>query len=259
MSTSPTPQSESIQLLLDEMRDCFIDELPEKINRIELLLLQLEKNKDIDCFNEVYRHVHSLKGSGGTFGLHIITRVCHLAEAVLIQYNDKQMTSPESYQILLHCIDQLRQILLTLKAGKFDFLSVDEFLLKLHNNHQSSSKRILILESSQSLCKYYGTVISSLKINYDIINDGIEGLRQLLTVPYSVLIIARELQVLNGPALLLALRASNHKNADIPAILLSTDNNITLDKRTSLVERTKNHGNNLLIECSKVLQGQSKQ
>lgn len=47
MSTSPTPQSESIQLLLDEMRDCFIDELPEKINRIELLLLQLEKIKTL--------------------------------------------------------------------------------------------------------------------------------------------------------------------------------------------------------------------
>ena len=73
--------SDTFQQMLLQLRKTFLEDMPEKLDRLESLLLEIEKNGDGgEVFNELYRIVHSLKGSGGTHGLHIITTICHQLE-----------------------------------------------------------------------------------------------------------------------------------------------------------------------------------
>lgn len=48
----------------------FLEELPERMDRLDQLLIGMEQHGvDSKSFNEFYRTIHSLKGSGGTFGM----------------------------------------------------------------------------------------------------------------------------------------------------------------------------------------------
>jgi len=73
-----TTNMEAFQALLEGMRADFLAELPERCDSFDESILALEKSPDDrEAFNELYRGVHSLKGSGGTHGLSIITTLCH--------------------------------------------------------------------------------------------------------------------------------------------------------------------------------------
>ena len=67
-------QVDMMQKMLRQLRATFLDELPERLDRLDNLLLDIEKLGAAtgEEFNELYRGVHSIKGSGGTHGLHII-------------------------------------------------------------------------------------------------------------------------------------------------------------------------------------------
>jgi chemotaxis protein histidine kinase CheA len=59
--------SDTFQQMLLQLRNSFLDEIPEKLDRLDQLLVGMEKSGiDSESFNEFYRIIHSL--SSGTFG-----------------------------------------------------------------------------------------------------------------------------------------------------------------------------------------------
>jgi chemotaxis protein histidine kinase CheA len=86
-----TANMDAFQALLASMREAFLDELPERCGHFDALILSLETSPDDrEAFNELYRGVHSLKGSGGTHGLSIITTICHQLENLLSETEARQ-------------------------------------------------------------------------------------------------------------------------------------------------------------------------
>lgn len=59
-----------LQEMRRQLRSAYLDELPERLDTIDNLLLVFEKRggASVDEFNELYRIVHSIKGSGGPMG-----------------------------------------------------------------------------------------------------------------------------------------------------------------------------------------------
>jgi two-component system chemotaxis sensor kinase CheA len=63
----------------------FIPEARDLIQTTAFGLLKLEKNPgDDDAVNEVFRAVHTLKGSSGLFDVLALTRLVHAAEDLLV-------------------------------------------------------------------------------------------------------------------------------------------------------------------------------
>ena len=97
----------------DEIKQIFLEESYEGIDIMEQGLLELDPNTcDLDKVNEIFRAAHSIKGGGGTFGFTEISDFTHGAETLLDEMrNEKRNASDTIIQVLLDCVDCLRDML----------------------------------------------------------------------------------------------------------------------------------------------------
>jgi two-component system chemotaxis sensor kinase CheA len=76
----------------DRYLETFRQEADELLGEIEAVILLIEENPaDDDAINRLFRAVHTLKGSGGMFGLTDIARFSHGLESVLDKVREKQL------------------------------------------------------------------------------------------------------------------------------------------------------------------------
>ncbi len=94
-------------LLLAGMRDDFIRDLPERCDLLEQCVLALERGRG-GAFDDLYRHIHSLKGFGGTFGIELITRICHQFESFISEA--RKRFDPLAVSYALSYVDLLRRV-----------------------------------------------------------------------------------------------------------------------------------------------------
>jgi CheY-like chemotaxis protein len=212
----------NIQSLLASMRANFIDELPERLNNIENHILTLEKNTSTEIFNELYRAIHSLKGTGGSFGINIITRISHQMENILSESKSNSENNAAKTALLLSLLDLLRQAQTEATAHEPNYEPIDDALLRLQQQLIGAQKNILLLEPSTSLRMLYQQVLLALPAKIHTLDDGLHALEHLAHERFDLLITARELKRLNGIALLAALRAADNHNSHIPALLISS-------------------------------------
>ena len=66
--------------LLEHLREGFLDDMPTRVNQIEG---EIMSSKDSDTFDKLFRKVHSLKGSAGSYSFHVITKITHDMEDVM--------------------------------------------------------------------------------------------------------------------------------------------------------------------------------
>ncbi len=76
----------------DSMLDAFLFETDDLLERLDGILISCEKNKnlDTDSVNEIFRIMHTIKGSSAMMRLDSITEVAYLIEwtmCLLLQRN----------------------------------------------------------------------------------------------------------------------------------------------------------------------------
>lgn len=77
----------------DKYLETFRQEADELLGEIEAVILLIEENpEDEDAINRLFRAVHTLKGSGGMFGLTDIANFSHVLESALDKVRGKQMS-----------------------------------------------------------------------------------------------------------------------------------------------------------------------
>ena len=214
---------EAFQALLEGMRNDFLGELPERCDGFDALILALEKTPDDrEAFNELYRGVHSLKGSGGTHGLGIITTLCHQLENLLSE-TDTQLGFGTNFATrALAYVDLLRQVETVAREEKPDYSSIESELEALRQLTLQRRKAGLIAESSTAMTRLYQKALEPLPVKLTVENNGMAALARLLSEPFDFVIVGRELKELNGMALMAALRTAQARNKNIPAILVSS-------------------------------------
>ncbi len=72
------------QKMIEKLLVKYLDELPDQLNEVELLLLDFNEAG----FDRIFQIIHSMKGSSGTFGLNIVSKVCHQMESFLASARD---------------------------------------------------------------------------------------------------------------------------------------------------------------------------
>lgn len=212
--------SAEFDMLLAEMQADFLDELPERCGRIEQGVLALERQQP-DAFNELYRQVHSLKGTGGMFGVPVITTICHQFETFISEartrFNQQASSTSLAY------VDLLRK---TAQPGGRDtagVAAIEQVLDRLRAGTLSGRASVLLAEPSDSMRKLYREVFAGKAIHLVTVDKGLAALERMLHESFDLLVASRELPDINAIAVLAALRDSDGRNKDIPAILISSN------------------------------------
>lgn len=220
-----TANMESFHALLAKMRSEFIGELPDRCNSLDDLILTLERfPHDSDAFNELYRGVHSLKGSGGTHGLSIITTICHQLEHLLTDTASKKDFSASFASRALAFVDLMRKVEEQLGQENLNFSAIENALEVLRKSGLASRKSVLIVESSILMVQVFKQALETLPLQLTVEDNGLSGLSRLLHESYDLVIVGRETKELNGIALMAAVRTARVRNHGIPAILVSSKN-----------------------------------
>lgn len=219
--------SDTFQQMLLQLRNTFLEDIPEKLNRLDQLLVTMEKaGADSESFNEFYRIIHSLKGSGGTFRLQIITTICHQLEDLLNTTDGGTKYTPALIAISLNYVDLLRMTLEQIHAGNESFPQIEELLNGLRKQLAQKQFTVLIVDNSKLLTQIYLEALAELPLRPVVVGDGYIALMRVLTEPFDLLITTNEIPVLNGIALIGALKLSASKNRNIKTILITSNNNL---------------------------------
>ncbi len=212
---------EQMELMLQKLQQTFLNELPERCDRIESGILALGKAPlNQEQFNELYRNVHSLKGSGGTYGLGIITTICHQLENFITEsagrFDDTFVSHALAYN------DLVRKVAASAQQKKPDYAPLEVELETIQAQRLQTRRAVLVADPSLLMMKLYQKALIKLPLQLAFVGDGLIALERLMRERFDFMIIARELKNLNGVAVTAALRLSGSRNQNIPIIMVTS-------------------------------------
>jgi two-component system chemotaxis sensor kinase CheA len=109
---TPDDEREWEPTLAEDMVAAFLDECAERLDGLSERLIALEdRGTDRELVSEIFRDLHTLKGSSAFAGLKKLNRVAHLAEDLIGELRDgKRECDRALIDILLETLDALRAI-----------------------------------------------------------------------------------------------------------------------------------------------------
>lgn len=214
---------EAFEALLATMRDDFLAEVPERCDALDASLLALVKSpQSKEIFMELLRQVHSLKGSGGTHGLPVMTVICHHFEDLLSDNDVQQGFNPKFVTTALSYISLLRKLQVVARHASPDYADIEAELETLRKSILCSHKACLIVETSASMRTLYQSILLEENVKITAV-DNVSALEFLLREPFDFMIIGRELRDMDGAAVAATLRTLRGKNRDLPVILVTSN------------------------------------
>lgn len=115
-----------------EMFELFIEESTEQIETIEGLLLGLEQEYNEEIISELFRMIHSLKGSSASMGYNKLSEFAHDIETLLDRIKSKNVNfNKDICNILFECLDRVKDIKHNIVKNKDDNVSCDDIQEKL--------------------------------------------------------------------------------------------------------------------------------
>lgn len=136
--------------------DMFIEEAKEHINSMNEKILLLEKNPDHEeIVQELFRSAHTIKGMAATMGFEEMTTLTHELEGVLDNVRNQYIrVNGRLIDSMLHCIDLMEHMLISIAAGGDGKVDITRALFDLQQGLKSDSKEMVNndnwLESSES-------------------------------------------------------------------------------------------------------------
>ena len=111
----------------------FIVEATEHLEEMETLLLQLVENPDdLEILNEIFRPVHTIKGSAQFIGLAKVSVLAHRLEDLMDKLRDASMqATPVIVETLIEARDRIVQLVKELEQTQEEESSIDDLIDKL--------------------------------------------------------------------------------------------------------------------------------
>ena len=120
--------NEDLQALIE----CFLQEPAETLARAETNILRLEANPaDNKSIEEVFRAVHTIKGSSAGVGLKGLASFTHELESLLSQVKKGRAVTPALISALLQGLDAIRRWIDEVQRGNKENVDVQEALLAI--------------------------------------------------------------------------------------------------------------------------------
>jgi two-component system chemotaxis sensor kinase CheA len=103
---------------LDDLLQEFLTETAESMDTLDVELVRLEQNpNDPGLLGNIFRLVHTVKGTCGFLGLPRLEAVAHAGENVLGKVRDGVLTvTPDAVSLVLESLDRIKELLAALEA-----------------------------------------------------------------------------------------------------------------------------------------------
>lgn len=222
--SSRSNHTDHVEAILRQMRQGFVAEIPERCARMEALTLKLAKTFDTEDFDRLYREAHSLKGSGGSHGLNIITTICHQLENLLTD-SSAGFTADTSSLILAH-VDLLRKVAEPALDEHAQYADIELQLEHLIEPTDRPHASVLVADTSKMMQAMIKEALGKKGMHVTLVDDGFTALQLLMQQKFDSVVLARELHQLGGVAVAAAVRHAQGKNADVRIILVTSNQQV---------------------------------
>ncbi|SDY91166.1 chemotaxis protein CheA [Tindallia californiensis] len=147
--------------------DVFIDESKEHLQKMNEILLILEKNpEDTQHLNELFRIAHTLKGMSGTMGFNHVLQLTHEMENLMDQVRKNITKIDESVvNLLFECLDQLDQYVANIEVDQVEGENISSDLIKEIKMKVDGSSEVANASKNESESTVENDSQSSIKID----------------------------------------------------------------------------------------------
>lgn len=115
---------------MDDLLSEFLTETNESLDVVDVELVKFEQEPNNDeILGNIFRLVHTVKGTCGFLGLPRLEAIAHAAETLMGKYRDGMAVTDDGVTIILHSIDRIKEILAELEATEAEPEGVDGDLI----------------------------------------------------------------------------------------------------------------------------------
>ncbi|WP_096703285.1 chemotaxis protein CheW [Magnetospirillum sp. 15-1] len=120
---------------MDDLLSEFLTETSESLSVLDVALVNLEQNpNDPQILGNIFRLVHTIKGTCGFLGLPRLEHVAHAGENVLGKFRDGELeVTPDAVTLILQSIDRIKLILGHLEQNECEPEGSDDDLIERLN------------------------------------------------------------------------------------------------------------------------------
>ncbi|HET8728199.1 MAG TPA: chemotaxis protein CheW [Alphaproteobacteria bacterium] len=120
---------------MDDLLSEFLTETSENLSVLDLELVKLEQNpNDPNLLSNIFRLVHTIKGTCGFLGLPRLEAVAHAGENVLGKFRDGELkVTPAAVSLILASLDTIKHIIGQLEATEEEPAGDDSALIERLN------------------------------------------------------------------------------------------------------------------------------
>jgi two-component system chemotaxis sensor kinase CheA len=131
--------------MINEFQQEYIEEAKQILKSLEHSLLELEKSATPDEINNVYRYLHTLKGSAGMFGYNQIERLAHELESIYSDVRDGvRQTDEFILDLTLHAVDVFADLI----DGKDAAKETDKIIQTIQGLTEGGSNEKMKIETA---------------------------------------------------------------------------------------------------------------
>ncbi len=115
---------------MDDLLSEFLTETNESLDVVDVELVKFEQEPNNDeILSNIFRLVHTVKGTCGFLGLPRLEALAHAAETLMGKYREGMAVTDDGVTIILHSIDRIKEILGELEATETEPEGVDSDLI----------------------------------------------------------------------------------------------------------------------------------
>src|SRR4051812_23718448 len=125
------PNPEPKEPIMDDLIQEFLAETGESLAVLDVELVRFEREtSDATILSNIFRLMHTIKGTCGFLGLPRLGAVAHAGENILGKFRDGELAvTPRAVTLILKAIDRIRALLADLEASGAEPAGSDEALI----------------------------------------------------------------------------------------------------------------------------------
>ena len=115
---------------MDDLLSEFLTETSESLDVIDMELVKFEQDpNNADILDNIFRLVHTIKGTCGFLGLPRLEALAHAAETLMGKYRDGDPVTQDGVSLILQSIDRIKEIMAELETSQAEPAGTDDDLI----------------------------------------------------------------------------------------------------------------------------------